>query len=96
MTMQAVPEQIRAASDAALGLAGQVGKVRLVAVADAVEDALPAAQSQQVAAALGTAWQDRVSQLARAVDDHATKLGAAATAYREQETLTADGFRAPW
>ena len=85
MTMQTVPEQVRAAARATRDLAAQVGAIPLVEVPDLAETSLPGADSEAAAAELATAWRTRLDQISRVVDDHADKLGAAATAYQTQE-----------
>ena len=92
MALETVPEQIRAAAAAARDLGGQVSAVPLDAVAGQVSTAMPASESAAAGTTLAGVWDDRIEALSDVVDSHGTLLGAAATAYEEQENLTRDGF----
>lgn len=72
--MELNAEQVHAKARAAQSLASQLGSVQLVRSMDQVASALPGAQAEQAASALGDTWLERVRNLASDVDAHAEAL----------------------
>ena len=78
MSVEVVPEQLRAASRAARNLAEQLGGTNVWAPVDAVEAWMRASYSAASSETLANTWRTRVADLARDIDLHATTLSTAA------------------